>query len=161
MIQGRCTTISSKPALLQFFTFALLLLSCSSGRSNGTMSDSVPKDFKLSFGEGGGITGRWIGFTIVADGSVLKWDGGRAEENVTARTKLSSEELSTLWQRVKILQHVTDSVLEKGNITYYLRLTANATSREFTWTSNRSESVRNLEELLHYCQSIIERKLRK
>lgn len=46
-------------------------------------------------------------------------------------------------------------------MTYYIRLTANATSREFTWTSNRTESIRILQELFHYCQSIIEQKLKK
>ena len=105
----------------------------------------VPKDFKVVFGEGGGVTGQWRGHTIAADGQVETWAGASAEVNPKPAGKLS--ELALELEKSGYFEIERN---EPGNMTRFIRVTANEETHEVTWPAGGSDDT--LEGLLAFCR---------
>ena len=130
----------------RFETLALCLLLCCQGCANSREpvddntrevaandTPSVPADFEMMLGEGGGFSGQWSGYTIRADGSVFAWQGPVAGVNLDSIGVLEPDSLRRIWQRVKDIGFFSQSMEEAGNITAFVRITADSMEARASW----------------------------
>jgi hypothetical protein len=113
---------------------ALLLAIPSCHSSDRTSGSRPPEDFSLSFGEGGGFTGQWLGHTIRPDGVVLQWRGRAAEENGQPVGRLAEEKRRALWldiQRLGVFNAASD---KRGDLVRIVKVTANGKTYTVAWT---------------------------
>ncbi len=139
----------------------MAIWSCSHIRSNNSMQKDPRPEFSLLFGEGGGITGLWQGFTVGADGLILRWEGRVAGENAKTAGFLSRDELVSIWKRSTELGLLAPGISQKGDLTYYVLLTSNGSKKEYTWIEDGSSSSKILHNFYSYCRLLIEQKMNK
>lgn len=96
--------------------------------------ESVPPDLRVVLGEGGGVTGRWTGRTIAADGTWQQWAGRTAEENPEPGGTIEPEGLRALWTEIVRADFFSLESGEPGNMTRFLRVTANDRTHEVRWS---------------------------
>lgn len=94
---------------------------------------AAPEDFTMVFGEGGGFTGRWDGYSIESDGDVLAWSGPTAGEERTPVGSLTAAQMDDLWARVQDAQFFDQNVRETGNITAIIEVTAGGRKHRVSW----------------------------
>lgn len=119
----------------------LSLLGClSSGdvadnsRQIGTDSlHTVPPDFEMVFGEGGGFTGQWTGHTIRANGAVYSWQGPVAGSNADSTGELRADSLLRIWADLQEIGFFSDSLNESGNMVAFVRVTAGNQRNRVAW----------------------------
>ena len=87
----------------------------------------------IVFGEGGGFTGAWSGFTLHADGNVLHWQGKSAEAEPRSVGRLKLEEVAALWQEIGAQEFFALAEGEPGNLTRFVRVTAAGRTHETRW----------------------------
>lgn len=126
----------------------LLLLGCSSpprqGRStpdsgapSPPVADTAPAApaYRLQFGEGGGFTGEWRGYTMERDGTVLQWRGRGPDDAPSDTVGVLSEEGRLLvWQELTKAGFFTATADERGNMTRFIRVEAAADTHQLTWS---------------------------
>lgn len=138
------------------------LSACS--KKNVNQQPPMPKDFSLMFGEGGGITGVWQGHTIQADGTVLVWQGKTAGEAPQPAGKLSSKQMKSLWQQVHAANFFTATENDNGNLTTFMRVTANQQTHEASWTPQLGALAgknSSLQQLYKFCRETTEKAAKK
>ena len=94
---------------------------------------TVPEDFSIVFGQGGGFTGLWNGFTIRANGSVLAWSGPIQNENSEVIGTLHSEQIQALWGQIKEADYFNQESRESGNMTTFMEITADSIVHRTSW----------------------------
>ncbi len=141
----------------------LLLIGCASstaGRADRGETGNVPSDLVIEFGEGGGVTGLWSGFTLQADGNVEEWSGRAAGENRTQKGRLSSSAVKEIWERLQKLELLTLSLPPtRGNMTRILTVRAQGSLREFVWAPGTEGAHTRLEEFNRLCARLIQQEL--
>ncbi len=105
-----------------------------------TPQSSIPHDFRLLLSEGGGVTGRWQGFLIHADGQVFRWQGGLARADSQQVGRLKPEQLRSLWQQIQSRQLLSAELLSPGNMSQKIEITANGKTHRLIWASNSDAS---------------------
>jgi len=100
----------------------------------------TPEDFKITFGEGGGFTGRWKGYTIAADGSVSAWQGRVAAQGAKPVGSLSAEQCATIWQNLNKSGFLDIEASEAGNMTRIIHVFANGREYKKRWPMTGSEN---------------------
>ena len=140
----------------------LTIISCHTADTSKSESDSrisVPNDFRLVIGEGGGFTGEWIGNTVDSSGSVLSWRGSQAEKNPRQTSKLKATQLQNLWQSIDEGRFFDRDSSGTGNMTQIMIVTANGKVHRVTWAkSNGSVSdLTPVQRLYNSCIAIISR----
>src|SRR5262247_1248393 len=61
----------------------LLFAACSKeNKSAAQGAEALPSDFRFAFGQGGGFTGMWQGYTIDSSGAIYAWQGKMPGENL-------------------------------------------------------------------------------
>jgi hypothetical protein len=112
----------------------LLLFSCSGPPQSGstTRGGLVPKDFRMSVGEGGGFSGIWSGYTIQGGDSVYAWNGRGPESNPGFLGLIPPDSLLALWN-VLSSTHLLDSSSVEGysNYSRFLSIRASGIERSF------------------------------
>lgn len=145
--------------------FSLLCVSCSkkNKQPDGTPKN-VPSDFSIRFGEGGGFTGLWKGYTIQADGTILSWQGRMAGENPKIAGQVSVEQVQALWQEIQNADFFVTQADQKGNMTKFMLVTANSKSHEVSWPGEMGQKAasapNSLEQLQQFCQKIVEQAIK-
>jgi len=94
----------------------LVTLGCA-GSGRQTESPMGSTGYELRFGEGGGITGLWTGYTVEADGRLTRWEGRSAGANPEAVGTVDAASRAAFWSAVTeggILDADRD---ESGNLT--------------------------------------------
>ncbi|MGI9173752.1 MAG: hypothetical protein ACR2GR_00330 [Rhodothermales bacterium] len=143
----RFTPFAALHVLLLCSTAALGCRSASQTASDAVSPDSasaprsalpdstlnVPPDFEMRFGEGGGFTGAWSGYTIRADGTVLAWKGLAAEQSQDSVGVLARQDLANLWQEVQALGFFEQTMDEPGNMTASIRIRADGQEHTVRW----------------------------
>lgn len=157
---GKCLFMKSK-LIIVVIVSSLVIQSCLHTRSNTSTKEDSPQVFSLIFGEGGGITGRWQGFTVDTDGVISRWEGRVAGENAKAVGSLSRDELASIWKRSTELRQLASGVSKKGDLTYFILLTSNGSKNEYTWIADGSSSSKVLHDFHSYCRFVIEQKTKK
>ncbi|MCA9735330.1 MAG: hypothetical protein H6696_03770 [Deferribacteres bacterium] len=132
-----------------------IFIACTGNHENKNSDSSPPDDLTIVFGEGGGITGLWQGYTIESDGSVLTWQGRVAEANPTAAGKISEEALSRLWQSINENKIFTQSGTEPGNITRFLRITSKKQKKQLNWAQSVNDKTSELNQFYDLCREIV------
>ncbi|MBL7979250.1 MAG: hypothetical protein JNN12_13000 [Bacteroidetes Order II. Incertae sedis bacterium] len=100
----------------------LLFFLCCMGGFAGCKSQKIPTDFSLSFGVGGGFTGRWNGYAIDHLGNIHEWQGLGSQKQTAPIGVLSKKELQTLlktFQKAKFEEINRD---ETANMTVQITL---------------------------------------
>lgn len=160
MNNSMCLPMKSTLSIVVIVT-SLFVQSCLHTRSNTSMKEDIPPDFNVVFGEGGGITGRWQGFTVDTNGIVLRWEGRVAGENPKAAGSLSRDEVASIWKRSTEVRQLAAGVSQKGDLTYFIQLTSDGSKKEHTWIEDGSSSSKILHDFYSYCRSVIEEKIKK
>ena len=142
--------------LMQLVLCLALALGCSKGKHSSDQPAPMPKDFTIVFGEGGGVTGQWQGYTISADGVVSNWQGRAPGDNAQDAGKLSSKQMRQLWEQVHQTGALTDSTRQHGNMTAFMKITANDSTHEISWVPGVGvkTSAASVQQLFQQCQSL-------
>ena len=93
----------------------------------------MPPDFEVHFGEGGGFTGAWSGYTIRADGTVLAWEAVAAERGEDSVGVLANQDLADLWQEAQAPGFFEQTMDESGNMTASMRIRADGQEHTVRW----------------------------
>ncbi|GIV59927.1 hypothetical protein GQ464_012140 [Rhodocaloribacter litoris] len=115
------------------WTLLVLLTGCTAPRDEPAPAAPWPADWRLVCGQGGGVAGRWTGYTITADGTVTAWSGRYAEERVEATGALDRAALQALWTRFEALDFFARVLDEPGNLTAVLEATADGRRHRVAW----------------------------
>ena len=120
------------------FTVLLVFPSiCCSPSSDSSRSDdsALPLNFKIEIAEGGGFTGMWNGFAILAGDSVLEWSGRPPEVHPMYAGQLSHDTTAALWRTIRD-GHFMDipPKANPGNYTRTLSITVGGPPHEFGWS---------------------------
>ena len=122
-------------ALLLLSSVLLLSLGGCAGSKESDGESKVPADFQLEFGSGGGFTGRWEGHTVGANGVVTGWSRDPGGEKVPRELgTLPAGELTSLWKSIREHGFFDLDPGEPGNYSRMIRVTADGTTHEVTWT---------------------------
>jgi hypothetical protein len=125
--------VPSKSLLIAFFP--LLTLSCTtSGTTSEHARAPVPADLKITVGSGGGISGLWKGYSILASDSVLEWEGKSVGDNVRFAGRLSPDTLALWWDAIRD-QRLLDrpSRTLAANFVQLISVSAGGTEHIFMW----------------------------
>ena len=94
---------------------------------------AVPSDFTVRFGQGGGFSGRWQGYTVRPDGAVARWNGPTAGANEEPAGQLSAAQMQALWQRVEAADFFAQDAREVGNMTAFIEVEAEGRTHRASW----------------------------
>ncbi|NNF05240.1 MAG: hypothetical protein HKN21_00635 [Candidatus Eisenbacteria bacterium] len=134
-------------------TLAFVLVGCSGSGGDGV----VPDDFHLVLGEGGGVTGQWTGITVLADGTLKKWQGKAAEENAEKVGTLDKAEMTALWKAVDDA-HIFSLRGEKPqNFSRIIMLTAGEKSNEVRWTPRLGSGPTAIDTFYKTCRDLAQK----
>ena len=135
-------------------------ISCSkTNKQASSFAQEVPDDFSIQFGEGGGFTGMWQGYTIKANGDILSWQGRTYGENPESVGTLSQEDVQTIWREVQQASFFSQTLSETGNMTAIMRVTANDKRHEVSWaaTAAQAQQAVALINLREQCRKMVEK----
>lgn len=143
--------------MYQFFFFALFIFfaGCNSQSDHEIiLKHTESNELQLiTFGSGGGFTGLWTGYQILADGTVNQWQGELSDStSYEFFTKLSPSKLE------QIKNVLTDPIVEStkendpGNFSYLLKLP----NQETVVWNNSTKNSDGLATILETLRSIVE-----
>ncbi len=89
---------------------------------------------EIHYSSGGGVTGMSSGYTILGDGSVLKWSG-RADQHDKSENvgRIGDEEYEALIAGIYALKPESLNHQETGNMTTALRIVSDDVVYTYTW----------------------------
>jgi hypothetical protein len=153
---------SSILTLVPAIAIGLWLNSC--GSSEATKPDlysltSVPSDFQLVIGEGGGFTGQWSGYVVDSVGAVSSWRGTSPEQNVKRTTKLTRPQFDKLWQMIANAHFFDIDTTGTGNMTVAMQVSAGGTVHRTSWAkpSGNRPRLAPVQMLYDSCRTIVSR----
>jgi len=142
-----------------------LLAVCAKGnKSTAPSGGKPPADFALTFGEGGGFTGRWQGYTIQAEGSIYAWQGKMAGDHAILSGKLTEEQMRLLWRELEKEKFFEQELDQRGNMTAILRVTASGKTKELAWVPQYGSATvakSTPQRLQQYCQQLVQQAVEK
>ncbi|MCK4306419.1 MAG: hypothetical protein KAY24_19410 [Candidatus Eisenbacteria sp.] len=106
--------------------------SSQTGKSRSS-AGALPTDLTIVFGEGGGFTGLWEGYTIQPDGNVLHWRGPVAEQDPQQVGRLSETDRRDLWAKIRQQDFFAQESREPGELTRFFRVTADGKTHQIQW----------------------------
>ena len=119
--------------------FPLLVLAALMGGCAPCELDSIAHSegekrsaFRIVFGEGGGISGAWTGYTIAGNGAVSSWTGRGARENEREAGRLPSDTMCVLWDAARSLT-AQPQIDSSGSLVRTLNVTTGDSTRTYTW----------------------------
>ena len=124
-----------------------------------TNSATVPENVHLLFGQGGGFAGRWNGYTIEADGTVLQWSGMIQGDDATRVGALTPDQMADLWHRVEGVSFFAQERREVGNMTTFIEIRAEGREHRVSWITRVGElgpEAPPLERLYAYLRDIVQ-----
>jgi len=130
----------------------------SASQAPADAADPPPADFAFTLGEGGGFAGRWDGYTVQADGTVLAWSGSMAGENPQPAGHLTAEQRTALWRQVTAAEYFEQDSQVVANVTAFLEITAQGKTHRTSWIPSVQgiEPVTSpLEKLYFYCRDVV------
>jgi hypothetical protein len=140
----------------------LTILACHSSDSTKSESGSdlsVPHDFRLVIGEGGGFTGEWIGNTVDSIGTLFSWRGTKAEENTRKTSTLKTAAFRELWQSIADGHFFDIDSSGTGNMTEFMTVSANGKMHRVSWAKPRATAsdLTPVQRMYSTCRGIIAR----
>ena len=136
--------------------FALLPLLIAAGCCHcGSTPEAVYPPTTIRFSEGGGVTGRFLGYTIDPEGNVSTWNGFAA--SVKEKAELATLDADAHAALLRELYACDPSALqfsETGNMTTVLEVSSGELQYRFSWSglmqdsASAPEALRKFTELL-------------
>lgn len=122
-------------------------------------STTIPSDFQLVIGEGGGFTGQWSGYLVDSTGAVSTWRGISPEQNVKRTAKLARQQFAKLWQTIVNARFFDIDSSGTGNMTVAMQVTANGTVHRTSWAkpSGTRSPLTQVQALYDTCRTIVTR----
>lgn len=136
---------------------AISLLSCQ--KPEFRPATSVPSDFQLTIGEGGGFTGQWNGFIVDSTGTVFSWRGITPGQHTERITKLAPPEFEHLWQTITNARFFDIDTTGTGNITLTMQVTAAGKVHRASWAkpAETRSHLAPVHMLYDTCRTIVSR----
>jgi hypothetical protein len=115
--------------------FGLVLMGCRATADGGgaVPGQDVPADLQVAFGAGGGFTGQWEGYTVRADGTVLRWEGAGVGDGARPAGRLRPEQVDSIWTRLQAERFFAWPAGEAGNATGFIEVVARADTHAVAW----------------------------
>ena len=140
----------------------LLVISCQSAETTKpdlTPSSTIPSDFQLVIGEGGGFTGLWNGYVVDSTGAVSTWRGISPEQNAKRTAKLARQQFAKLWQTIVNARFFDIDSSGTGNVTVAMQVTANGTVHRTSWAkpTGTQSPLTPVQVLYDSCRTIVTR----
>jgi len=149
-------------AILFCVVSILTILACHSSDSSrsGSRSDSsVPSDFHLVIGEGGGFTGEWNGNTVDSTGLIFSWRGAKAEQDAKQISRLKTAQFHELWQSIEEGRFFDIDSSGFGNMTEFMMVSANGKVHRVSWAKQgpTASDLTPVQRIYNTCRGIIAR----
>jgi hypothetical protein len=140
------------PQLIMGAMFTLFLYSCCS-------CYDFPKDLTVELGSGGGATGMWTGFSLDGNGQVNSWSGKTQGAEPKDYQEISKKKIQSIWDRFNEAKVSELKLNEPGNMSKYLKITANGRQNIFIWDYSRKDSTtENMNMLYKFIYNTLEKK---
>jgi hypothetical protein len=95
------------------------------------------KEFQISWGEGGGATGRWTGYTIDSKTKeISKWSAMIQEQNPSHLKKICKSDLKKIFEEIELKDLVNTNYQEPANMSHYFKITSSGKSNVILWNPN-------------------------
>jgi len=108
-------------------SFCFLTLSCATQKNR---PDSVRGITEISFGKGGGFTGMTEEYLITGDAEVFKIENGER----TKINEVTKPVIRDISKQIKDLKFKDLKMSERGNVTYFIEVSANKYKNRVTWS---------------------------
>ncbi len=132
----------------------LVVATLSCAKSTGDRTESVPDDFRMRFGEGGGVTGLWQGSTVHADGTVASWQGRSEKAEDEAAGKIDAKSCAMLWKSVEDAGFFELDSRPPGNMTRVIEVTAEGRTHSVRWALGDDDAA-TLNDLFEACREML------
>jgi hypothetical protein len=94
-------------------------------------------EFQISWGEGGGATGRWTGYTVDSKSKELtKWSGMIQEQNPTYIKKMCKHKLKKISEEIELKDLLNTNYQEPANMSHYIKITTTDKTNVIIWNPN-------------------------
>lgn len=93
---------------------------------------AAPADLHVVFGRTGG-SGRMIGHSILADGTVLAWQGRAVEQDPATLGRLADGRVAELWSAIQEAGFFDEDRQELGNAVAFITVRAEGRSHRIAW----------------------------
>jgi hypothetical protein len=117
----------------------------------------LPSDLTITFGEGGGVTGMWEGFTIHPDGAVLRWHGREPGADPQQAGRLPETTRRALWTEIGRMDFFNNQSSEAGDLTRFVQVIADKKSHRVQWVPQMGHAQEGhvLTVLYKHCQAMV------
>lgn len=107
-------------------------MGCCSSKCGGKLTE-----YTISWGEGGGATGRWSGYTIDSkEKELTKWSGMMQEQNPTHLKKLCKSKLKATLNEIEANDLINVNYQEPANMSHYIKITTAGKTNVIIWNPN-------------------------
>ena len=96
----------------------------------------------ISFGNGGGFTGKVLDFTLMDNGQIFK--GANQEGNVSMIRKISKEQVDQIFSTYDVLNFADKTVNSPGNMYYYVEMFDNDERHKLVWGNHDAGESKEL-----------------
>jgi hypothetical protein len=128
-----------------------ILMGCGGSSSNR----ELPTELEISFGQGGGVTGIWRGYTLDPEGTLFEWEGPSPREKRAEAGIVGERGRLAMWKaicRSGILELGTD---ERSNMTRTIRVVADGSVHEAYWPLSIRTNPTNLDPLYEELSTLV------
>ncbi len=124
----------------------------------------IPPKFKIAFGEGGGFSGAWSGYSITSGDSILEWSGPATKETAHFAGTLPHDSTKALWEAIsagRLLEQ--PSIVAPANYSRSLVITVDGIEHQYTWqpSSKPDTTVTKAAEFLDRCLHAVHQSLNR
>ena len=117
----------------------------------------MPKDFRLTIGTFGGITGLWEGFTIQNDFKVYHWKGNFKNENSKLIAEFNSEIILKIIEMAKEKNFIGMTKEKPGNLSRLLEFDLNGEKSIAIWEYPSFNNKSDIDDFFEYVMELIEK----
>jgi len=141
-------------ALLCTGIIACLTGSCKQGEKTSSMTQEIPSDLKIIFGQQGTFAGRSMGYSINGTGEVIRWEGKYPEEHTEATATVSEDEIQRLWRHAQKIGFLEMKEQAMSTVNMFITVTADGESRRVTWVGRDEDALTPAQKFYDECLAV-------
>ncbi len=137
-----------------------VLFSCCGTHEKTAERPARPENLTIVFGEGGGFSGQWQGYTIEPDGAILQWQGRAAGAKPSPAGMLNESAFDHLWNEIHDRDILQTTGTAPGNMTRFISITSGQETHRISWAMDAKDSGKTaeLDKFYNLCGQIVEHK---
>lgn len=93
----------------------------------------LPGSLEVRFGQGGGVTGRWRGYTVTPDGMLLEWSPPVAVSDTVDVGTVNERGRQAMWRAIERSGILDEAQDERANMTRTIQVVVDGTTHEAWW----------------------------